>query len=294
MGIYEGVEVGGIYDTLNGGKLEVLAIHDYRNVEFKFLDTGYKGSTQVGCIRTGSVKNWGYSLRERVGEVFSSTISGNFTLTEYIGAQKVRVTFNETGTEVWTHAQRVVKGLVWDPMAKNIAFGQGYIGVGPYSSKDNEKAYDKWIHMLLRCVSEDPRDVAYFDKQVVPEWSCFQTFAEWAEKQTGFDIPDCQLDKDILVQGNKVYGPETCCFVPPRVNNLTTGGFKGGTLDKHGKWTFTVRKIDQYEQKRFYSQEEGLKWYKEVKEAYVKEVADEYKNVLDQRVYDALYLWKVK
>lgn len=127
----------------------------------------------------------------------------------------------------------------------------------------------------------------------------FDSFVEWCVDQPGYMNKEVngkywQLDKDILVQGNKVYGPETCCFVPPRVNNLTTGGFKGGTLDKHGKWTFTVRKIDQYEQKRFYNQEEGLKWYKEIKEAYVKEVADEYKNVLDQRVYDALYLWQVK
>ena len=28
------------------------------------------------------------------------------------------------------------------------------------------------------------------------------------------------IDKDILVKGNKVYSPNTCCLVPKNVNNL--------------------------------------------------------------------------
>jgi hypothetical protein len=29
-----------------------------------------------------------------------------------------------------------------------------------------------------------------------------------------------QLDKDILIRGNKIYGPETCVFVDSKVNNF--------------------------------------------------------------------------
>lgn len=28
------------------------------------------------------------------------------------------------------------------------------------------------------------------------------------------------LDKDILLKGNKVYSPETCAFVPAKINSL--------------------------------------------------------------------------
>ena len=34
------------------------------------------------------------------------------------------------------------------------------------------------------------------------------------------------LDKDILFKGNKVYSPETCCFVPHAVNTLFLNGKK--------------------------------------------------------------------
>lgn len=42
-------------------------------------------------------------------------------------------------------------------------------------------------------------------------------FRDWALAQ---DWEGNQLDKDILVSGNKVYGPETCCFVPRYLNMI--------------------------------------------------------------------------
>lgn len=37
------------------------------------------------------------------------------------------------------------------------------------------------------------------------------------------------LDKDILIQGNNIYSPSLCVFVPPRTNSLLTDSKKAGS-----------------------------------------------------------------
>lgn len=67
-------------------------------------------------------------------------------------------------------------------------------------------------------------------------FSDFQDFAEWAQSSAGYLSKDengrfWHLDKDILVKGNHVYGKDTCCFIPARVNTLLlTSRFSDSTL----------------------------------------------------------------
>lgn len=58
----------------------------------------------------------------------------------------------------------------------------------------------------------------------------FQEFTTWATLQYGYLHKDVngkfwQLDKDLMVFGNKVYSAETCIFVPHRINTLLTTPF---------------------------------------------------------------------
>lgn len=53
----------------------------------------------------------------------------------------------------------------------------------------------------------------------------FQVFVDWCQMQYGYNEKDekgntWQLDKDILILGNKIYSPETCMFVPSKINSL--------------------------------------------------------------------------
>lgn len=55
----------------------------------------------------------------------------------------------------------------------------------------------------------------------------YQELAEWCQSQYGYLLKDnngdhWSLDKDLLVIGNKDYSPETCVFVPHRINKLMT------------------------------------------------------------------------
>ena len=98
-----------------------------------------------------------------------------------------------------------------------------------------------------------------------------------------------QIDKDLLVLGNKLYGPDTCLMVPRSVNMLLHDwqGFnspngKGVSYDnrpgaKHKPWRakFSVRyktvNVGNYETKA-----EAVQAYKKAKADYTRSVASTY------------------
>lgn len=79
------------------------------------------------------------------------------------------------------------------------------------------RIYTKWADMLRRCYDEkfQNKHKSYIGTIVCEEWLYFSKFKFWVLSQQweGLD-----LDKDILVKNNKIYSPETCCFVPAMIN----------------------------------------------------------------------------
>lgn len=91
------------------------------------------------------------------------------------------------------------------------------------TGKDRKQCrfYARWRGMLNRCynhkmLKEHP---TYADCFVCAEWVYFSKFKAWMEQQ---DWEGKDLDKDILVVGNKEYGPNTCVFVDRKVNAFIT------------------------------------------------------------------------
>lgn len=81
--------------------------------------------------------------------------------------------------------------------------------------------YTTWKSMLQRCYSAkyQERKPTYAGCSVSDEWLTFSSFKNWMETQ---DWEGKELDKDILVEGNKVYSADTCVFVTQMVNKFTT------------------------------------------------------------------------
>lgn len=111
------------------------------------------------------------------------------------------------------------------------------------------------------------------------------------------------LDKDILWKGNKVYSPETCCFVPHSVNTLFLSGKKSrGALplgihyDK-SKEKYRAEMSFMGSQKKlgtFDTAEEAFAQYKEYKENSIKSVAEQYQGQMPDKVYEAMVNWKIE
>ena len=83
--------------------------------------------------------------------------------------------------------------------------------------------YSMWKSMLHRCYGSKKLNYnkAYIGCSVAPEWVSFSGFRKWVlEQPSDWQHEDYELDKDLLVEGNRVYGPETCLLVPKVVNNF--------------------------------------------------------------------------
>ena len=83
--------------------------------------------------------------------------------------------------------------------------------------------YRAWTNMINRCYSikYQERHKTYIGCSVTDEWLTFSVFKNWMMTQ---DWEDKHLDKDLLIEGNKVYSPESCVFVTQTVNKFTIDG----------------------------------------------------------------------
>ena len=179
------------------------------------------------------------------------------------------------------------------------------MGEGPYLSKENgikTKAYDAWYQMLRRCYDEklQNKKPTYKGCTVDETWHNFQAFAEWYENNY-YEIPNetMQLDKDILLKGNKVYGPNTCIIVPNSINSLFK--HKKGNIDLPKG----VSKIGKKYRGSYYCNdmkingptvetiEEAFDFYKQGIESRIKQIANMYIEYLPDNIYNILINYEI-
>ena len=81
--------------------------------------------------------------------------------------------------------------------------------------------YRAWTDMLVRCYSTkfQYKYPTYKGCGVSEVWLTFSNFKNWMITQ---DWEGKCLDKDILFEGNKVYGEDTCVFISQMVNSFIT------------------------------------------------------------------------
>lgn len=192
-------------------------------------------------------------------------------------------------------------------MIKRTVFGVGFDSKGKYKSSDGSKPtkiYSVWRGMIERCYNPKQllRRPNYVGCSVDERWLDYQAFAVWYDDHE-YSGRGYELDKDILVKGNKIYSPENCCLVPREINMLfasaarARGKFPQGVnyyepLDKfcsrvrvHGKPKYLGY---------FDTPELAHLAYKKEKERHVKEMADLWFGNIEPRVYEALMEWKLE
>lgn len=164
-------------------------------------------------------------------KVYTSNNHGRFKIIKYNNAKSVEVKFIGTGFYSVVTAGNIRLGKVGDKLFGSVC-GVGFVGLGSYAATKNRKqnkAHSVWESMISRCYSPlyHKKYPTYKDCTVCKEWHNFQSFAPWFYANY---IDGYHLDKDIKVDGNKVYSPSTCLFVTPTDNIIKSAA-------KHYKFT---------------------------------------------------------
>lgn len=165
-------------------------------------------------------------------------------------------------------------------------------------------AYKKWSHMMTRCYSEDYQSKmpTYKGCTVSEDWKDFDNFYDDFINIPNSSNTSYELDKDILVKGNRIYSKSTCCMIPSKINSLMFSpkkktGLPTGVTRCHykndvyiatiyidGKNKALIRTTDL---------KEAFETYKKAKESQIRRVAETFKSTIDDEVYNALMVWEV-
>lgn len=185
---------------------------------------------------------------------------------------------------------------------KATVYNIGFFGEGPYKANikgKQTKRYKVWNSMIQRCydLKFQSKNPWYVGCEVDVKWHNYQNFAKWFEENY---IEGFELDKDLLIMNNKIYGPNTCSFIPKEINNLlvtrkkSRGNYPIG-VSKLGKKFLTQMSIYGKLTKLgiFTTTEEAFKCYKAKKEEFIIEISNKYKDLIPNKIYKNLINYKI-
>ena len=240
----------------------------------------------------------------RIDEENYNSFGSLMIIKEYKNCENINVYFPEYN---WTYYHSTYKEFKnghikcpFEPRYCNI----GYLGEGKYKvmkNKEKTKEYITWSSMLNRCYSN--KYSAYENCYVCDNWLNFQNFSQWYEDNY-YEINGeiMTLDKDILYKGNTCYSPDTCVFVPQKINTLFVKSNRirgklpiGVTTTNNNKFISRCKngKNEKIYLGTYDTPEEAFYAYKSYKEKTIKQLADEYKNYIPCNLYIAMYNYEV-
>ena len=194
--------------------------------------------------------------------------------------------------------------LVTNAVEKNyidgdrLVYGVG-VNDGEYKTYDilNKKhvrEYHLWKGVLKRCYTE----TKFYDGCSMSEnFKRYSYFYEWCNEQVGFNNEGWHLDKDILINGNKLYSEDTCVFVPSEINKFFTfrkrnrGEYPIGVSyhKASSKYSSTCSaKSKSTHLGTFTTVESAFEEYRKVKKEQALDLVDKWEGFVDNRVCEKL------
>lgn len=256
-------------------------------------------------------------IKERIGIEKLNKQGCLMKIVEYVSATDMVVEFqDEYKARVHTQWSNFIRKNVknpYYPSVYNVAITGNKYPTWVSGKNEHTKEYQIWMNMLIRCYDKKIKEryPTYQDVTCCEEWLFFENFYEWLHSQENFDRwyenDGWHLDKDILIKGNKIYSPNTCCLVPYNVNKLflkndaDRGDLPVGVNRDTKGYGYIARCMNPFTGERDYlgyrtSVLSAFQLYKSYKEDLIKKVAKlEYsKGNITKQCYDAMMCYEVE
>lgn len=168
-----------------------------------------------------------------VGDIINTVTSGSLKVLERVSGARYLCEFPSTGYRVEADQSNMLRGNVKDRMLRT-RYGVGYIGGSRFNRGNARNAYQCWSGMLERCYCKKfkAKRTTYSGCSVCSEWHNFQNFAKWYLLNYK---PGLELDKDVLIDGNKLYSPSTCLFVTSKENSVKASAISFSIVSPDGE-----------------------------------------------------------
>ena len=245
-------------------------------------------------------------IREQLeGKIFVTNEGYDIKVIKYINHTNIIIEFlDEYHFTTSVRINKLKDGGISNPYHRSV-LGVGYLGVGKHKCWENgkhTKKYDCWIRMVSRCYDDKLKETRldYLKNSMCEEWLNFQNFGDlYDDNYYTIEGETMNLDKDILVKGNSLYSPSTCCFVPNKINNAFKGHTtKNKTLPvgvrydkkKNNYFSFTMDYEKNYQRVygHFTTPEEAHEDYIIHKRENIIWLANKYKELIPEKVYNAM------
>lgn len=241
--------------AINNQGLEMI-ISDYKTISditVSFTD-GTQVKTTYQHFKQGSVRNPNFKIpnvrnetfyKDRIGKTNINNQNCKMTIIKYEDSNNIIVEFDDPfHTQKKTTWRRFETGAIKNPNLPTVC-GVGIVSdrIPIMDGNKKIKEYTIWSGIINRCTKDNSsnRSKTYASCSVCDEWLFFPNFYQWITAQSNYEKwknnTGWHLDKDIIIKGNKVYSPETCCLVPHYINTI----FKS-TKVRRGKLPIGVSK----------------------------------------------------
>lgn len=205
----------------------------------------------------------------RRGDRFTNTCGKVAEVISFKKYTEVTVRFEESG-----YVNTFQLGALKRGHFKDLIYGIGFNSgrhVAKTSDNSISKCYDCWRRILFRSTTEWwEKHPTYTGTSVCDEWKDYSSFADWYS--ISCNNLDWDLDKDLLLNGNKQYSPEHCCFIPEEINKAIVVRSKLTGVSKKGNLFEVYFRSKYVGNSRCFNEAQEL--YRKTKESEVRSLAN--------------------